>query len=796
MPNSIDADHGQISERLVELLQSVDRPGDYCTGGKLYVPMPRVTVRGVGDLAFPIPDAQIDALINLAERAPFGKGTETITDTSVRDCWQIDANQIQVTGGAWTDTFKKIMKLVNEGLGIDSGKIGAKLYKLLIYGEGGFFAAHRDTEKVPGMIATLSLSLPTSSEGGELTISHAGKEIVYDMGAYEPSELSYAAFYADCLHETHPVTKGHRISLVYNLFIQSGKKWTGAPDYGELTDKVTESLLNWIESGKTEKKIWLLEHSYSEEGLSFNTLKGTDIAVAQILGEAAEKVNCAMYAAVLNIQETGDPEIDYEVGRWNMEPLIDSEIAVLHDRSQHLEKWVARDGSHPSLGSIQLYDGEVLQPELLKDMYPDEELLEDYMGNYGPTLDLIYRFAALVVWPKARTVEILSRSNISGAVSWASTQLEEMSGAEMHRALSDIADRWPETVNRFSDNNMPEMIRLITVAGHVDLAKKFLDPVILNHYKGNENASLAELLPMIGPKIANEFLQKMIRQYMLLRPKEILSLLALTFENLDTSESQWYDVALKIVRSAVATLPSILEEIAKVLDTRKAYVMSGGSSSYISKDAVEKQSLDSFAVCNLLALILNLNLNQESLEVVHQMMNSPRLVSPYRILPNALNALNKIEHIKGSQAYRSLWGHSVDFLLRRSRTPPVEPTDWAINIEISDTDELASDLKDFCLNPTLRTTRFSVKRDLRKHLRKLIDLLELNIDYVTERKGRPYSLICTKNRGNYERRLREYAEDVRYFDLLLEIVPQNGMKIKQAERVQDLEAAKAAFQEN
>ena len=114
------------------------------------------------------------------------------------------------------------------------------------------------------------------------------------MSAQEPSELSYAAFYADCIHEAKPVTEGHRVSLVYNLFIRSGKQWTGAPDYTELTDKVKEFLADWRNNGRTDKLIWLLDHSYSEDGLSFDALKGVDAAVAQVLGEAVALIGQAV----------------------------------------------------------------------------------------------------------------------------------------------------------------------------------------------------------------------------------------------------------------------------------------------------------------------------------------------------------------------------------------------------------------------------------------------------------------------------------------------------------------------
>lgn len=40
-------------EQLEELLQSVDRPGGFCTHGRVFVPMPALEVEGVGLLSSP-----------------------------------------------------------------------------------------------------------------------------------------------------------------------------------------------------------------------------------------------------------------------------------------------------------------------------------------------------------------------------------------------------------------------------------------------------------------------------------------------------------------------------------------------------------------------------------------------------------------------------------------------------------------------------------------------------------------------------------------------------------------------
>ncbi len=79
-----DIEYGSDNGPLEELLLSVDRPGDFCTHGRLFAPMPRLEVDGVGLFSVPVPEAQVGALIAAAERAPYGKGPDTLVDTSVR----------------------------------------------------------------------------------------------------------------------------------------------------------------------------------------------------------------------------------------------------------------------------------------------------------------------------------------------------------------------------------------------------------------------------------------------------------------------------------------------------------------------------------------------------------------------------------------------------------------------------------------------------------------------------------------------------------------------------------------
>jgi len=215
----------RIHDKLLEALAGVDRPGAFCTWGDRPLTLPGLEVRGLGRIGLPLTKTEARELIKLCRQAPFGKGRETVVDTSVRRSWTLDPDKFRLTNPKWDDLVASIIKDVREALGLEGHKLSAELYELLMYEKGGFFLPHRDGEKLDRMVATLAIILPGVHEGGELIVSHAGRrhEIAFP-GAASGHELSYAAFYADCEHEVKPITHGNRVCLTYNLSLAEKDK--------------------------------------------------------------------------------------------------------------------------------------------------------------------------------------------------------------------------------------------------------------------------------------------------------------------------------------------------------------------------------------------------------------------------------------------------------------------------------------------------------------------------------------------------------------------------------------------
>ena len=752
---------------LEELLRSIDRPGDFCSHGRLFVPMPRLEVDGAGLLSFPVPEAQVHALIDAAERAPYGKGPDTLVDTSVRDCWQIDSTRVRLSGKAWPDTLAKILDAAAAGLGCPSSRLDARLYKLLIYETGGFFSPHRDTEKADGMIATLSISLPTIGAGGELIVRHQDREVTVDMNASEPSELAFAAFYADCMHEIQPVTEGHRLSLVFNLCVHAGDSDTprDAPDYSEQVDELAKRLVEWqhTEDG-ADKLVWLLEHEYSEAGLYFDAFKNADAALAKTLARAAERADCELYAAIVHIEEHGDATYggDYLHG-WDTDGIDaeDMEIGELHDSRHWLDGWTGQDGSQPPFGELSLLPEELLPRGALDDAEPDEQWLHEATGNAGVSLERAYRLAALVLWPRSQTLAIVAGGGINGVVAWVAGELDRNAGVADERIgqlMSGLIDMWPSGgQDRSEPDGRARMLRLLSATEDRGRTVRFLREVVLRRYGGGENDDLIPALGRLGPEATKRFLLDLAGSGFTLRPEETLALLRQLGEEHGGANPAWDDTLREGIRAILLSLAAALSP--------------GTASDPRGRDTRRPKRLDERAVRELFRLAWRYGVESEAEAAAHAVAGDPQVVRPGRALPAALRELSGEEGLANGIAFATLWRHATDFLLSRSAEPPEAPRDWAITADIACTCEHCRRLKAFCRDPDAKVARFPLRKDLRAHLHQTIDRHGIDLDHVTERRGRPYTLVCTKNRASHKRRLAEYAKDVTSMRSLIRSAP-------------------------
>jgi hypothetical protein len=304
----------------------------------------RLTVAGAGPITFPVRAPQAKRMIASARPARFGRGERTLMDLSVRDSWEITPDRVTLTGLDWD----AILAEVRDGLGLPArARLRAEPHALLVYGKGQFFVPHQDSEKDDTMIGTLVVSLPSAHTGGELVIEHNDETVAYQASA---DEVSVAAFYADCRHQVRPVRTGYRVTFTCNLLLDSDPVGEVPPQpsaeaAGYLAEHFTARVSRWRGDDREppNRLVYLLDHQYTQRGLSWDRLKGADAERAALLRAAAGDAGCEAVLALTEIKETWDTEPRRRGRGVDLTYIITSELT--------LSWWTGVPGGEP----ISLY---------------------------------------------------------------------------------------------------------------------------------------------------------------------------------------------------------------------------------------------------------------------------------------------------------------------------------------------------------------------------------------------------------------------------------------------------------
>ena len=88
-------------------------------------------------------DREAKILIGHSPQSPFGRGSETIIDTSVRKTWELNTDQFELRNPAWPPFLQELVAFVAKKLGTGTD-VQAELYKMLLYESGGYFQPHSE----------------------------------------------------------------------------------------------------------------------------------------------------------------------------------------------------------------------------------------------------------------------------------------------------------------------------------------------------------------------------------------------------------------------------------------------------------------------------------------------------------------------------------------------------------------------------------------------------------------------------------------------------------------------------
>jgi hypothetical protein len=760
-----------VLEELLHVLEEIDRPGSFCVSGSLPVVLPGLEVEGFGPIGLPLVPRQAQELIQHCEQAPYGKGEETRVDTDVRRVWHLKPERFALTNPDWEPFLKQTLRQVREGLGLEKQKLESHLYDLLLYEPGSFFLPHKDGEKLPRMVATLVLVLPSSFRGGELIVRHEGEEQTVDFGGGDkPFRIHFAAFYADCEHEVRPLQDGYRLCLIYNLTLAKAKKTITAPRTAEYPARISPLLRKWAEGGEARKLVITLEHQYTQDGLTGDALKGADRVKARALHEAARQADCRAYLALLTLHESGSAE--YTDGgfrgrgrRYRDDDPGEFVAGEVYETSLTAEHWSDLDGNRLPLGPLHVEEAEVLDPEAIEAVDPEEDF-EGYTGNAGMTFDRWYRHAAIVVWPNARHFDILCATGSTHAVQALEQQVKQwqQAGPKESAALrtacidfaTNIIARWPENAfaGHFSRQAEPIMLLpLLTTLDEPKLVAAYLSTVLIRDAAVDPGSALTDSCQKYGWKTFQPALERVFQA----TTRETLQRNVRLLEQLCSAKpgmtEGWLELCETLAQAVLGALDGIDQEQERI-DFRAQRVDRAALLAGLARALLATEQFERLA------------------QVVDHALARPEEYPLTEAHVAALIALEPwlAQHDKQSSPAMSHWLDACCVQLEKlTAQGPQAPADFRRSAELFCKCADCAALKRFLEDPHEGVYRFSAREDRRRHLEGVIRQGACDVDLKTEHRGSPHTLVCTKNTASYRAKLAKYQHDQQHLATLRSI---------------------------
>jgi hypothetical protein len=719
-----------------------------------------IKVEGVGPIRFPISAATARKLCAVARAAPFGRRDETLHDVSVRDTWEIGRSRIKIDTRRWQRTLEPKLAIIQKRLGLpEGGKLEAAFDKMLVYGPGQFFAPHQDSERADDMVGSLVVELPSKHEGGAFVVQHHREKKVFRGAAREPKDLSLLAFYADCHHEVKPVDAGYRITLTYHLLYR-GAAEDRAPLRHSAVDRLAASVKAYFSTPvaspyatsareRPDRLIYLLDHEYTQKSLGWSRLKNADRLRVAALRQVAERLDCEVYLALADVHEIWSCDGDDwggEYGRrrssyWDDDPdedrdAEDYELLDLIDSDVELRHWVGPDGQIAPAIPAQPAIDEVCFTRASTEMDPFKSEHEGYMGNYGNTVDRWYHRAALVMWPRAKNFVLRAKVSPSWAVKELASRIKAGATDDARARAKELLPFWSRSAPQETrETFVLQLLKVSASLGDADLALGLLSP--------------------LGPH--------------LLRPRTTPAFVALVERHgLSWSQrvfSAWAEKARYNVPPWLSFLPRLCEALwaggehgkalaAWLLTREVASFKQSHADALRLPEAVREESanrylgdlsalLETAAVIQAPALRDDLIAFLTAPETALPLMTAGALLQRCRDArtPAAVRAL-------GLQA---LYRHVVGSLERALEAKPRSSDDWSIEPPPGCSCELCKQLSAFLRDRGRIQHAWPLAKERRRHIHEVIDRHRLPVTHTTVRRGRPQTLVLTKQKALFER---------------------------------------------
>ncbi len=491
--------------------------------------------------------------------------------------------------------------------------------------------------------------------------------------------------------------------------------------------------------------------------------KGGDRARVDVLGQVAARTGCRAFVALLTHWQSGNPDygtIDYAPygNSWGYGDDQDvsgenerAEFEEVHDETISLKHWHSLTGEPQPFDELSLSESDIVS-DIPDEDRPYRQELHEATGNAGMSMERWYHQAVVVLWPESRHYHVLASQGAKNSVPALLALVESTSdpgkSEDCKTFAQRILDEWSYPTHHCdhpADSLGTKMLQCVLATNDSRLATRFFEVVLPQEYASLERDSLTSLAELATWKSIERPLTSLFRKQDPDDYRASLRGLVSTFGTLASRGG-----ALSSNRKSVckAVLPEVTELVAR-WEKRRPTI---GSNPFAG------------VVDPLVRGICAVGARNDVKQLLSQVAAKPKHYDLHSVVIPAFRNLRSDDEFAESStlaqtAVRELGQFCIQQLQQRTAKKPQPPKNWKrsarVDCDCEDCRELVSFLKD----KDAKVHRFPRRKDLRQHLHQQIDSYRLDCAHVTERVGRPYTLVCTKNQATYQRNLKQYETD-------------------------------------
>jgi hypothetical protein len=734
------------SDRIGALLSAATGRGSFSAAQTASADDLHLEVRGFGPVEFPVSEQSARRLCAFGGVARYGKGEQTLVDPMVRNTWEIPTGKVKIDKRRFGKTLTPVLESLRADLGLTAGcRLEPELHSMLVYAPGQFFVRHQDSEKTDDMVGSLVVTLPSTFTGGQLEVEHRGETASF-RGSKK--QLSFVAFYSDCRHQLKPVKSGYRVVLTYNLVLVGGAEIDGPPD-ARLVEELTRCLeQRFAAPSEPRRLVYLLDHEYTQRGLSWSRLKGDDVARVAALRTAAEQAACTSTLALVDVHETwsafepdryrpwdhryggcDDDDDDDDDGGYELDELIESTVTV--------DSWLDPEGKTEQVG-LCIGDDEVSASTPSGDLVPRASEYEGYMGNWGNTLDRWYHRGAVVVWPTRLDFAVRAEISPSWALDALAGSLRAGDLTTAREQATTVAPFWDQSVAGAATASMfAKAMRTARLLGEPALAAMLLRPFGLHHLAPSHAKPLSALAAEYGVEWTTDLISTWSARRSPPAADSTTGPMALQrfCARLADHGEGGASVALVLLRDRWGRLRTAIEAARRL-----------GSPSRRSTSLAE--------LGRPVAAVLEGATLLESGALVDEVTGFLR-EDDDDLCELAIEVLRVVAR---AQWHATGLDPVVEHCLRRREqllaAPLRRPDDWSVVLPPGCGCSQCAALSGFLADPAGKVLEWPLAEAGRRHVQFRIDSAELPVSHHTRRQGRPYTLVLTKTVELFERERR------------------------------------------